>query len=225
MAQKIEIPLDLNQAYVAREGATVEVLTELAQEAQDRAIALLDANDENPTDEQIAQATYLHGVRGILRDQKVSLEETAAERKRLRDELRGKVAPTDPEGEPAPEPTPSAPEGALVPVTAAAAQPVRLPSNADIARAVGTPQIPSSNRVGVITLTAASDVPGLVSGSEISMAQVGQAFDARARGMMSLRNSNSSRVQHPIASIRMDAGDPALVMRISDRTEVWILAG
>lgn len=207
MAQKIEIT-DLNQPYVAPDGASIDQLKELAVDAQQRALAILDKDEY--TDEEYAQAEWLGNAIDAINVTVGELETAEADKQRKREELKAKVAPTDPNGgegdgdgsEPAPAPAP-APDAVPVPVLAAAV----VPSIADIARNSTAPDVkairPSS---GSANLIAAADVPGFSNGQDLTVADLGKAFEARAKG---LPRQGAGRVQSGFAKIVL-AADPAL---------------
>lgn len=215
MAHKIEIPEDLTQPFLVPDGATVSQLTELAAEAQDRALALLGDDDSDPSQEALDQARYLQGVLAVVQGAQGELEQAAAERKKMVDELRSQMRPGEAEGDggqpaQAPSPTDVVPEA----VVAAGQQPVRVPTYREIAGEVGKPEMPINR--GHVVLTAAANVPGFVAGAELETEQLGQAFESRASVLAAFKGkagkgSEQVRVQHGFATIRTDVADQGLV--------------
>lgn len=201
MAHKIEIAADLTQPYTPPADANIETLRELAQSAQAAAIALLDG--DNPSDEDIAKANWLASAIDTANVAADSLQASEDERKQSIEALKGRFQPTEPTE--TDDAVPAAPAEETIPEPVlAAGGPVTVPSLADIARTVGAPKIEARRRN--VTLTAAADVPGFANGSELRPDQLGEAFEARARGYagMAGRDGKSSA---NFASIHIDFDD------------------
>lgn len=212
MAKKIEIT-DLSQPYVAPEGATLAELQELEKAANQQALDLLSKNDDNPSDDDIAQAKWLAAAMGAVKEVATGLEQAEQERKNLVAELKSGLTPADPQADAdvagqvdAAAPADAAKELAVV--AGGATTNPRLPSVADIAAAQGRPAV-NSRPQQAVTLTAAADVPGFVSGTKLQSEQLGDAFEARAKGYASLAGKEG-RVQNGFATVRIDM-DEALI--------------
>lgn len=203
MAQKIEIPTDLTQAYVPPADATIAQLDELAKEAQTSALARL--ADDSYTDEDLAVANWLSAAMDTIGGTKSGLEAAEADRNKARDDLRSKFTPAadpadeNPDGGAAPVVTPAA-DAIPEPVVAAAV----IPSVADIAKNSVRPQIRSG---GAVALLAAADVPGFNAGSEVPIDRVGELWAARTRS----RGAGSNTHPVNIATINITPADAGLV--------------
>lgn len=99
-------------------------------------------------------------------------------------------------------------------VTAAGATanaPSRSVQIADVAPHSPTPEIPEGSPG--YTIVAAADLADFSSGTELSWAQVGQAFEDRVRAYPSAaRGGAKARMQHSLVRIRRDFGDDATIM-------------
>lgn len=141
----------------------------------------------------------------------VKLRETAAAEAdaaiaQLTERVKGSSTEPDPEPDPEPEPEPepdepvqeeaAAPEKELVTASAAPAAPAK-PALRDIARRVPKPK-PESKPT--LTITAAADLPGIMSGSTINLLQVAEAMHDRARD---LSDTGTDRRKVPIARMKM----------------------
>lgn len=174
------------------EGLDLDALRALSAEALEEARAIMEADDADLTDEQIAKAESLMADSAEIDAEVETREQAEAERAEKIAALREQSKPAakvEPEEEPAPvdeEPTENADESADAEaekkevVVAAAPAPKRTVAVArrsapDVVVPEDVPEIP--------TIVAAADVPGYESGKELAdFDELAQAFAARARG-------------------------------------------
>lgn len=219
MAQQktIEIPADYaTTAYAPPDGATADELKALADAAQAKALDLL--KDDNYTDDELAQARWLAAAIEACQTQATAIETAATERRNAADELRAKIQPaaladdepnggTEAEGGDGGDGT-QVEQPAEAVVAAAATTPV-VPSASAIAKTTKRPDVPAG-RGGSATLLAAADVPGFPAGGELTMEQLGEAFDNRSRSMSGLAGTRGT-FSHGVARIRVTPADQGLV--------------
>lgn len=223
MAHKIEISEDLTQPYAPPADAPLDVLREIAQSANDTAIALLEKPGKDVTDDDLARANWLSAAVDATQASIAVVEQKEQERQNTVDELKGKFKPADPQADAdisgqSAAPADAGAEPAALPLAAAA-----VPSIGAIARSQSRPNVPTPSR-GRVTLTAAADVPGFSNGQHLDLdpesPHLGEAFIARARGLTGQRGAG--RVQSGFAKIVVDA-DPAVVASGSGATSVNVM--
>lgn len=217
MAHKIEISEDLTQPYVAPEGATLEQLRELAQSANEAALALL--NKDNVSDDDLAKANWLATAIDAVNESASGLEAAEAEKAATLEALKGRFTPADPQEDAdvagqveAPVAAPVADAAVLV----AAAHAAKAPSIAEIAAAQKRPDVANIRRTnGVVSLVAAADVPGFGNGQALNIDELGKVFEARAKGFAGMAGTKGSTRPTGFANIVL-AADESLVASASD---------
>lgn len=219
MAHKIEISEDLTQPYAPPADAPLDVLREIAQSANDTAIALLEKPGKDVTDDDLAKAGWLSAAVDATQASIAVVEQKEQERQNTVDELKGKFKPADPQADAdisgqSAAPADAGAEPAALPLAAAA-----VPSIGAIARSQARPNVANRTGGGRTVLTAAADVPGFTSGQDLEQRQLGEAFIARARGLIG--REGPGRVQSAIAQIHLDP-DPGLVASGSGQAAVSV---
>lgn len=179
------------------EGLDLDALRALSAEAITEARAIMDADDADLTDEQIAQAESLMAASAEIdaevvvretaeaeRAEKIAALRTAAAETPAEEPVEEPVAEVDPEEDPAEEPEGAEADNKKEVVVASAPAPKSPVRTVSAARSKAPEVIiPPADDADMPSLVAAADVPGFVSSQELAdFSELARAFSARARG-------------------------------------------